>query len=94
MKTAEVKAEELYTHYDNLLSKELQLNILVKQGEITEFVKDCCRKACNESIEMLEDLKIAYKNQKIFIPDGLIDSKIHFWFAVRKEIENIKDYQE
>lgn len=47
---AKEKAEELYTYYDDLLSRELQLNILVKDGEITGFVKDCARKVCNEMI--------------------------------------------
>ncbi len=73
------KAEELYTYYDDKLSRELQLNILVKQGEITEFVKDCCRKVCNEMITELEKCGE--------------DGRVKFWFAVRKEVENIKDYQ-
>lgn len=80
MKTIKEKAEELYTYYDDLLSRELQLNTLVKESEITEFVKDCARKVCSEMITELE------KSGE--------DGRMKFWYAVRKEIESSELYKD
>lgn len=74
---AEKKAEELYAYYDDLLSRELQLNILVKDGEITEFVKDCARRVCNEVITQLTELS----------GNEGIPAETNYWYDVRKLIE-------
>ncbi len=74
MKDIKEKAEELYTCYDDLLSRALQLNIAVKDGEITEFVKSCCRKVCNEMISEFE------KSGET--------GRMKFWYGVRKSIED------
>jgi hypothetical protein len=83
IKNIKEKAEELYTYYDDLLSRELQLNTLVKASEITEFVKDCARKVCSEMITELE--KSSEGGRKI---------RMKFWYAVRKEIECSELYKD
>lgn len=80
--TAEEKAEELYTFYDDLLALDLTLDANVTSNEITEFAKNCARKSVNEVLVFIDD-------NREYISDA--GSNMAYWYEVRKRIEEIRD---
>lgn len=69
------KAEQLYTYFNNSISRKLTLDIKsVGNRDIDDYVKDCVRKVCNEMI--IEHDKSGETG------------RTKFWYAVRKQIED------